>query len=478
MQEFKNAPENQDVFNRLGYAAAVCSGIIVVGTVIGVITETLPLQSMANAAIGQYLTPLLGEKITFFAVAAAVATFVIYLAVENIKAARAAFSTFNAEVRGSITFAGVILLWFIVLFVIITRISLTYVGSHQIAYMAITPPKLNTAQIAQTDSLHNIRNGETQKAYETQRQRLLNDNKQAFQAAKKLAIASEANALKEVKNAPNEYRKNIATQKLKEVRAANAERLAVVQAQGSQALLTLSAQQNNVLGENDSINNVAKRLTVTADAHAQSRYFWLSDKLTNYLPYISLFCVLLVTLAVFVLCLIERAAGITTRFEQGRYDNMPGLITVYRKAFADIWQSWNRAFVAALKGKLEKDIFEGNTVSAAAVGAGNTVQINGSGSVQHVEIEAIRTNGRGNNVITPVLPVMPPPEQQTVKGRVITLTQANAQLNAYKSYLAKGERDATTCKARIAYFSHLISEMKSKGVYEMVAPPFKKEDWV
>jgi hypothetical protein len=34
-QEFKNAPANEDAFNRLGHAAAVCSGIIVVGTVIG-----------------------------------------------------------------------------------------------------------------------------------------------------------------------------------------------------------------------------------------------------------------------------------------------------------------------------------------------------------------------------------------------------------------------------------------------------------
>jgi len=88
-QEFKNAPANEDAFNRLGHAANVCSGIIVVGTVIGVITETLPLQSMANAAIGQYIAPFLGEKITFFAVAVAVATFVIYLAKENIAAAKA-----------------------------------------------------------------------------------------------------------------------------------------------------------------------------------------------------------------------------------------------------------------------------------------------------------------------------------------------------------------------------------------------------
>ena len=278
-----------------------------------------------------------------------------------------------------------------------------------------------------------------------------------------------------VKNAPNEYRRNIATQKLKEVRAVNAERLAVINAQNSQALQALSMQHNNVAGVTDSLNNVAKSLTITADAHAQSRYFWLSEKLTTFLPYISLFCVLLVTIAVFVLCLIQRAAGITVRFEQGKYENLPGLLTVYYKAFVDIWQSRHRQFVAWLHAIAEKDIFAGNTVAAAAIGAGNTVQVNGSGSVQNVTIAP------ANNVITPQTQITPPEQQtevETVKGKVITLAKAHAQLNAYKSYLAKGNRNPDTCRARIKYFNSLIDYMKNAGVYEMVMPPFVLQDWL
>lgn len=476
--EFKNAPSNEASFNRLGHAAAVCSGIIVVGTAIGVITETLPLQSMANAAIGQYLVPFLGEQITFFIVAFCVAAFVIYLAKENISAAKAAFSTFSADVRKEITFAGVALLWFIVLFVIGTRVALTYVGSHQIAYMAVKAPELNTDAIITNDTLYSMQKRETAAAYDKQRLQVIADNKQALNAATKLAFASEANALQAVKNAPNEYRKNIATQKLKEVRDANAERLAVVDAQNSQALQALSMQHNNASGVTDSLNNVTKALTITADAHAQSRYFWLSEKLTTFLPFISLFCVLLVTVAVFVLCLIQRAAGITVRFEQGKYENMPGLLTVYYKALTDVWQSWHRSLVAYLKDNIEKDIFAGNTVSAAAVGAGNTVQVNGSGSVQHVSIAP------ANNVITPAVTPQTqttPPEQQTdietVQGKVITLAKAHAQLNSYKSCLANGKRNADTCRARIKYFNSLIAHMKKSGVYEMVMPPFVLQEW-
>lgn len=474
-QEFKNAPANEDAFNRLGHAAAVCSGIIVVGSVISVITETLPLQSMANAAIGQYLVPFLGEKITFFAVAVAVATFVIYLAKENIAAAKAAFSTFSPDVRKEITFAGVALLWFIVLFVIGTRVALTWVGSHQIAYMAVKPPELNTNAIVANDTLYNIQRREASEQYERQRLQVIADNKHALNAAKKLAIASEAAALQAVKNAPNEYRKGIATQKLKEVRAVNAERLAVINAQNSQALQALSMQHNNVAGVTDSLNNVAKSLTITADAHAQSRYFWLSEKLTTFLPYISLFCVLLVTIAVFVLCLIQRAAGITVRFEQGKYENLPGLLTVYYKAFTDIWQSRHRQFVAWLHSIAEKDIFAGDTVAAAAIGAGNTVQVNGSGSVQNVTIAP------ANNVITPQTQITPPEQQsdaEPMQGKVITLAKAHAQLNQYKSCLARGTRNPDTCRARIKYFNSLIAHMKNAGVYEMVMPPFVLQDWL
>lgn len=474
-QEFKNAPSNETAFNRLGHAAAVCSGIIVVGTVIGVITETLPLQSMANAAIGQYIAPYLGERLTFFVIAVAVAAFVIYLAKENISAAKAVFSTFNPDVKEEITVAGVALLWFIMLFVIGTRVALTWVGSHQIAYMAIKPPELNTDAIIANDTLYNIQRREASEQYEKQRLQVIADNKQALNAAKKLAIASEATALQAVKNAPNEYRKNIATQKLKEVRAVNAERLAVVSAQNSQALQALSIQRNNVAGVTDSLNNVAKGLVIAGDAQAQNRYFWLSNKLTTFLPYISLFCVLLVTIAVFVLCLIQRAAGITVRFEQGKYENLPGLLAVYYKAFTDIWQSRHRQFVAWLHSIAEKDIFAGNTVAAAAIGAGNTVQVNGSGSVQNVSIAP------ANNVITPQTQITPP-EQQTevepVQGKVITLAKAHAQLNAYKSYLAKGERNPETCKARIKYFSFLIDHMKNTGVYEMIMPPFVLKEWL
>lgn len=478
-QEFKNAPANETAFNRLGHAAAVCSGIIIVGTVIGVITETLPLQSMANAAIGQYIAPFLGERVTFFTVAVAVAAFVIYLAKENISAAKAVFSTFNADVKKEITLAGVALLWFILLFVIGTRFALTWVGSHQIAYMAIKPPELNTDAIVANDTLYSIQRREASEQYEKQRLQVIADNKQALNAAKKLAIASEATALQAVKNAPNEYRRNIATQKLKEVRAVNAERLAVVNAQNSQALQALSIQRNNVTGVTDSLNNVAKGLVIAGDAQAQNRYFWLSNKLTTFLPYISLFCVFLVTIAVFVLCLIQRAAGITVRFEQGKYENLPGLLTVYYKALTDIWQSRHRQFVAWLHSIAEKDIFAGNTVAAAAIGAGNTVQVSGSGSVQKVSIAP------AGNVITPAITPqaqITPPEQQTevepMQGKVITLAKAHAQLNAYKSYLAKGERNPETCRARIKYFNSLIDYMKGSGIYEMVMPPFVLKEWL
>lgn len=484
MQEFKTAPAQKDAHNKLGHAAAVCSGIIVVGIVVGVITEVLPLQSMANAAIGQYLIPIIGSKATYFLTSFITCIFVIYLAKEHLRASRAAFSTFDAYVREKVTVAGVALLWVIVIFVISLRVGLTFIGSHQIAYVAVTPPTLNTATIAANDSLHNIRNSETQKEYDKQRQRLLADNKEALKAAKKLAIASEANALKEVKNAPNEYRRNIATQKLKDLRAKNAEQLAVVSAQGSQALLALSASQNNVIAGNDSLNNAAKGMVISADAHAQRQYFWLSEKITAYLPYISLMCVLLVTVAVFVLCLIERASGIETRFEQGKYENLPGLLTVYSKAIADVWQSHNRALAAGIKKVAERDLFKDGTVDAAAVGAGNTVQIVGSGSVQDVQIRGSVTADNVTNNAAP-LPITNnnEPAKKDVGNKVvdsgytITMFQAKTRLNSYNSKIKNKDGLLATNRARVKYLTYLIETMTKQGTDSMIAPAFDAAKW-
>lgn len=483
MQEFKDAPVEKETFNLLGHAMKVAGGTIVVGTIIGVITETLPLQSMANAAIGQYIAPFIGEQLTFFITSFAVAAFVIYLAFEHIRASKAAFSTLGknpdaVKVRTAITGWGVMMLRGMCVFIILVRLGLTFVGSHQVAYMAIKPPQLNTKAIAETDSMHIIRNAETQKENEAQRNNVITANKQALQAAKKAAYASEANALSEVKNAKNEYRKGLATQKLKELRAANAEKLALISAEGSQALQRLTAQQNNVITANDSLNVASKKLTVNADEHAQKQFFWLSGKITQFLPYISLICILLVTIAVFVLCQIQRASGIAIRFEQDKYENVPGLLTVYYKAIADIWQSWNRAFAAGLKNRLEKDIFKGNTVAAGAIGAGNTVQVNGSGSVQNVTIAPAKTT---NNAIAPkesVITANNAPERTIVTGSTITLANAETRLNTYKSRLARGEGSAETCTARINYYTHLIKHMKDRGIYQVVAPTFVKSDWV
>ena len=148
------------------------------------------------------------------------------------------------------------------------------------------------------------------------------------------------------------------------------------------------------------------------------------------------------------------------------------------KAIADIWQSWNRAFAATLKNKLEKDIFKGNTVAAGAIGAGNTVQVTGSGSVQTVTIAPVKD---ANNAITPkdnVITANNAPERVIVTGSTITLANAETRLNTYKSRLARGEGSAETCTARINYYTHLIKHMKDRGIYQVVAPTFVKSDWV
>jgi hypothetical protein len=499
MQEFKTAPTKKDKHSALGHAAGVCKSIIVTGTIIGVITEVLPLRSMVDAAIGQYLIPIIGEWSTTILVIVAVGMFVTFLALESIKASKAAFfsvistnddgnPSFNIknDTAKDITFAGVFMLWIAVFAIIGFRIALTFIGSHQIAYVAVTPPTLNTATIAANDSLHNIRNGETSKEYDKQRQRLLADNKEALKAAKRLAVASEANAVKEVKNAPNEYRKNIATQKLKDLRAKNAEQIAVVSAQGSQALLSLSASQNNVIANNDSLNNAAKGMVISADAHAQKQYFWLSDKMTRYMPYISLVWVLLVTLAVFVLCLIERACGIVTTFQQDRYENLPGLPTVYLKAVSDVWQSWNRSLAAGIKNVAERDIFKGGEVDAAAVGAGNTVQIVGSGSVQDVQIRGSKI---ADNVVNNVMPDPitnnnePPHQSNRVADRVveggyfITIFTATQRRNTYRSKIKNNEGFLETNQARLKYNNYLIDTMTKQGTDSMIAPAFRVGDW-
>lgn len=474
MQQFKTAPQNQDAYNRLGHAAAVCAGVIIVFSIIGVLTEVMPLQSMANAAIGQYIAPLIGERITFFITAFLTATFVIYLATEHVKASKAAFNTIGKdayEIRQTLTPVGVALLWVIVLFIIVTRVGLTFIGSHQIAYVAVQPPKLNTDAITANDTLYNIRKREAVQEYEKQKAAIEQDNAKMVKAIRNAAISEENAALRAVKDAPNEYRRNIARRNLETVRANNAAKIADAKANAVKAMNTFNNSQKNVITANDSLNVQAKSLLLAADAHKQSRFFWLSDKLTTYFPYVSLVCVLLVTLAVFVQCMIYRAAGIKIEFQQGKYDNVPGLAAVWLSVFHNILQSRLRQFAAWLQSALETDIFKGDEVKAAAIGASETVQIKTTTDVKTVNIAG------GKPEALPIKEVPPPDERNVITGKAITLKQAEMQLNAYRSYLKRGERNPETCKARIKYLSHLINHMKSKGIYEMVAPDFNPAEW-
>lgn len=480
MQTFNTAPKNEAAFNKLGYSYKVAKQGIIIGTIIGIITEVLPLYTIANENIGVHLEQIIGAtaKIPIFFLVLAL---ILFLAKENVTVSKAVYNAFsnegnkdneglsNKDAHGGLAIT-ILTLYFI--FILAFRIGLTFIGSHQLADKAVQAPKINFDVISGADSSQVARQKETAVLFDQQRTAVLADNKRVYNDAKKALQASEASVIRKIKNAPNQYRKDLAQKELNELRSVNAEKLAVISAKGSEALLTLNASKINAITVNDSLHNTQKALIINADSEVQRRYIWLSGKMTTYLPYISIASVIFVTLCSFLLCRIMLKSEIITQFQMGKYDNMPGIIVTASKAIGDILQSRTRQAIAWVKSWAEADLTKGGSIEAAAVGTSSTIELTGKQSVNRVQITEKARDGKKikpeNNDQIPDFNA--PPET----SKTITHAAATNNLNAYRNYLKTGKRKPDTCQKWIEYYSAILAEMKRRNVSEIDISQFKK----
>ena len=472
MQTFNTAPKNEAAFNKLGYSYKVAKQGIIIGTIVAILTEVFPLYTIANANIGVHLEQIIGgaaKAIVFFVVLG----LILFLAIENVNASKAVYNAFsdkdNKEAHGRLSIT-VLTLYFA--FLIAARVYLTFIGSHQLADKAVQRPDISFDVISGADSSQVARQKETAVLFDQQRTAVLADNKRVYNDAKKALQASEASIIRKIKNAPNQYRKDLAQKELNELRSVNAEKLAVISAKGSEALLTLNASKINAITVNDSLHNTQKALIINADSEVQRRYLWLSGKMTTYLPYISIASVIFVTLCSFLLCRIMLKSEITTQFQMGKYDNMPGIIVTASKAIGDILQSRARQAIAWVKSWAEADLTKGGSIEAAAVGTSSTIELTGKQSVNRVQITEKARNGKKikqeNN--DQILDFNAPPET----SKTITHAAATNNLNAYRNYLKTGKRKPDTCQKWIEYYSAILAEMKRRNVSEIDISQFKK----
>ncbi len=473
MQTFNTAPKNQSSFNKLGYAYKIATAGIIIGTVIGIITEVLPLYTIASTNIAPHLSQLIGNYANGVIFVIVIAL-ILYLALENINTTKALFYAVRSkDARKTIGGVAIAVIACYFVFILIGRMGLTFIGSHQLANEAIKAPVINFDNLNTADSLKSERQKEVAEMYNEQRKALITDNKSALNATRKALQASEAAAERKIKTAANEYRKGLAQKELDLLRRENAEKLAVVAAKQSESLIQLNNAKTYALTSTDSLHNGQKSLLINADNEAQQRYMWLSGKMKQYMPFISVFSVIFVTLCTILLCQVMIAAEIETEFQMGKYDNMPSMLTITVKAFGDIFQSWVRWSVTKLKDWFEIDIAKGGTIAAAAVGAGGTLEVTGKQDVVQVQIVDKKEQQSAKQKQAQPLKAKEPAQEyketynEKPTGKTITHSQATARLNTHKHRLKTGEGNPATQQKNIDRYTKILAEMERLNVREL-----------
>lgn len=481
MRTITSAPKNTDAFERYGYLLNVAKTGISIGIVLGVLIEALPVHTILQNNITQYIAPILGNMADPLTIALTIV--VLYtLAKESVSSGRAAWGTLNKDTQRDLGVSAIAVIWAFFIFVTISRATLTVIGTHQITEAAIKAPEIE--DFDDEPELVNI--AESAAAMEAAKAQ-----GDAIKAVRNAAKGSESAVKRKIKAAKTEWSKNQLKKELTQLQDENAIKIKEAKADSAVAiarLVSVMTAQNNV---RDSINNANRGVIVALNKNKAERYFWVSGKIQRYFPILSFFSILFVAACTYVVVVVENKCGIEHKQVPDKYEYLPNIASVYTQAIKNAIEGHLRNL--ATKIQAPEIVGSDGKIHAGAAGISRAIapqygDMGQQDATIHLPPSMSAPPPQPSATLPPVIPPSDqllddddddkktPPEQG---GRKITLSQAYGRRNTYQNFIDNQTqgRDLVLAAARVRYYQALIDHMIANNTTNTIAPPFKLFEW-
>lgn len=451
MKKHLNPPTNVEVFNELSGTWNAAKGSIIVGTIIGIITEYAITHHLINSHLTQIFKDLPAVIPMFLA-----ALFVLFLAKERTRYARQVSKMAISEQARQLGFAANLVVIIVFISVFAASIGLSTIGSSAIISSTITSPEIaNTAEIdtAQTRQVAAIN------------LQFAKDSASTAANYKAQIIATKKQYNSEI--IPLERRKDKRLRgTIDSIYRERNKATAEIEATAAAALIELGkskiAEKKAISGQSE-----ANRALITLqNTTAANNFTNIAAKSEKYVPLIIIAALLMIGLGCFIDERFKQRAGIKEIILPNEYDLLPTIGSEFSEAFKSVGQGFARFIAIRIKG------FAANAASVTDDSTAELIRINLSKYKERV------IDAGGNNVANVALTIAPQkrrignnaPEKNTV-DTVYTAElqqQITEMFNTYKiarrdfkAYKAKEKAGKGTTKTNEAGMTKAANTMQA-----------------